>query len=61
MVDHLLRIALLHNHTIIHEDQLIGHVSGESHLVCDDDHGRLLVCKGADDLQHFSRQLRIQR
>ena len=52
--------ALFHNNSLIHEDDLVGHVPGKGHLVRDDDHGGLLLGQGADDLQDLPGQLGVQ-
>ena len=60
VLDDLMGWALLHNDAAIHEDDLIGHIPGEGHLVGDDDHGGLLLRQGADDLEHLTGELRVQ-
>ena len=61
MIDHLFSVTLLHNISIIHKYNLICHISGKCHLMCNDDHGRLLISKTTNYTKHFSGKLRIQR
>ena len=60
VVDDFFRLPLLHDIALIHEDDPICYISGEGHLMGDDDHGHLALRQGADDLEHLSGQLRIQ-
>ena len=59
--NHLSGISLLHNEAAIHENYLVGNITGERHLMGDDDHGGFLFCQRTDDLQDFAGKLRIQR
>ena len=61
VVDDLASRPLLHDDTAVHEDEVIGHIAGEAHLMGDNDHGHVLGRQIADDLQHLAGQLRIQR
>src|SRR5260370_8798224 len=38
LVEHLLGRALLDDDAVVHEDDAVGNIAGEAHLVGDDDH-----------------------
>ena len=59
MLNHLMGVARLHYHAVIHENQLICHIPGKCHLMGYDNHGGLLLCQSADNFQYLSRQLRV--
>ena len=59
--EHIGRRAVLQDPSVIHEDYLIGHISGKCHLMGHDDHGHMLLRQLLHDTEHFSRQLRVQR
>ena len=61
MVDDVRGTALLHDHAAVHEDDVVGHVAGEGHLVGDDDHRHVLRGEVTDDLEDLSGQLGIER
>ena len=52
--------ALLSNDAVIHEDDLVGHVSRKVHFVRNDDHRHILCGKLLDDLQNLARDLGIK-
>src|SRR5215471_16818037 len=52
---------LLHNNSFIHEDHMIGHLTGKTHLVCHHHHRHTFLGKLAHDLEHLADQLRIER
>ena len=54
MVDNLPGIPLLHNDAAIHKDNLIRDISGESHLMGDNNHGGFLFCQSPDNPQNFA-------
>ena len=58
---HLGRRALFYDQAAIHKDHAVGNVAGKSHLVRDDDHRRVLVCKLTNHLEHLARQLGVKR
>ena len=58
---YLLGRALFDDNAAVHEDDVIGNVAREGHLVRDNDHGGVLVGQLADDLEHFTGQLGIER
>ena len=53
--------AFLHNHARVHEQHVVGHIAGESHLVRNDNHGGVLVRERTDNAQDLARQLRVER
>ena len=55
------RSALLCNLPVIHEDDSIGHVASESHLVSNNHHRHSVSSKIAHDREHLADQLRIKR
>ena len=61
MFKDLLRRSLFENITVVKKNNLIRHIMGEFHLMRDNDHRCVARGESADDLQHFSRQLRVQR
>ena len=60
MIHDLVGGALLGNNALVHKDDLIGHLTGKSHLVGDDNHGGFLLCQLPDDLENLAGQFRIQ-
>ena len=56
----MLRGAFFDDDTVGHEDDLIGDVAGEGHLVGDDHHRDVEVLQGLDDLQDFAGELRVE-
>ena len=52
--------ALLRDDAAIHEDDPIGHIPGEGHLVGDDDHGGVPLGQAPDDLEHLAGELWVQ-
>ena len=50
VVDELFGRAFFHDHTAIHEQDVVGHIAGEVHLMGDNDHCRLMLGKHADDI-----------
>ena len=61
VIDHLIRRALFDDHALVHEDDLVGHIARECHLVRHDHHGHMLFGKRSDDLQHLLRELGVER
>ena len=55
------RRPFLDNPAVIHEDDPIGDVLGELHLVRDDQHGHAVGGEVADHVQHLADQLGIER
>ena len=45
MVNHLMRVSLLNNHTTIHEDHLVCNITRKSHLMCHNNHCGILLRK----------------
>src|SRR5262245_41116922 len=52
---------LLHDGALVHEQNPVGGVAGEAHLVADHDHRHAALAQGAHDLEHRAHQLRIER
>ena len=61
VVDDLFCRAFFHDHAAVHEEDAVGHVAGEVHLMGDDNHGGLAVGEVAQNAEDFAGQLRIQR
>ena len=61
VANHLIGGALLHDHAVGHEDDLIGDLAGECHLVSHHDHGHALVSKVAHNTQNLADHLRVER
>lgn len=53
--------ALFFNSPLVKEQDFSGDVTGEAHLMGDDDHGAPFFGQQANDFKHFANQLRIQR
>ena len=60
VVDELAGRAFLHHDAAVHEQDAVGHVPGEVHLMGDDDHGGLSVGEVAQDTEDFAGQLRVE-
>ena len=60
VVDEVVGGTLLHDDAAVHEDDLIGHIAREAHLVSDDHHGHVFGCQIADDAQHLAGELGVQ-
>ena len=61
MVEHLFGRALLHDEAAVHEDDAVGHVAGEAHLVGDHDHGHAALRQAFHDAQHVAHEFGVQR
>lgn len=61
VLDDLMRLPLLDNHAVVHENDPVGNVSGKRHLMRHDDHGHFLLGKRPDHAQHLARELGVQR
>ena len=59
-VKYVLRGAFFDDDTVGHEDDLIGDVAGEGHLVGDDHHRDVQILQGLDDLQDFPGEFRVE-
>ena len=53
--------ALLDDDAGIHEDDAVGDLAGEAHLVGDHDHRHAALGEVAHDLEHLADQLRVER
>src|SRR5438552_14604243 len=51
----------LHDDALVHEDDAVGHLAGETHLEGHDDHGHALAREVQHDVQHLVDDLRIER
>ena len=60
VVDELAGRAFLHHNAAVHEQDAVGHVPGEVHLMGDDDHGGLAVGEVPQDTEDFAGQLRVK-
>src|SRR5437899_2826656 len=56
-----LRVAGLHDHALVHEDDAVGDLAGEAHLVGDHDHGHALAGEVEHDVEHLVDDLGIER
>src|SRR5712691_5874305 len=56
-----LGLAGLHDHALVHEDDAVGDLAGEAHLVGDDDHGHALAGEVQHDVEHFVDDFGIER
>jgi hypothetical protein len=45
----------------VHHDDAIGDFSREIHFMGDYHHGHSIVCEVSHDVEHFARQLRVER
>ena len=54
------RRPLLDYDAAVHEDNIVRHIVREGHLMRDDYHGRVLLGKAADDLEHLAGKLRVE-
>ncbi len=61
VLDDLMRLPLLDDHAVVHENDAVCHVSGKRHLVRYDDHRHFLLSKRPDHAQHLARELGVQR
>ena len=59
--EHLAWRPAFHDHAGVHEHQLVGDLSGEPHLVGDDDHRHAFLGKLFHHREHFADQLRVKR
>ncbi len=50
MIDQFSGIPLFCNNSLIHKDDGIGNITGEIHLMGNNDHGSVAFCQRADDL-----------
>ena len=61
VVEELASAALFNNRSFVHEDHLIGDLTGESHLMGDDQHGHATYTgQLAHDVEHLVDHLRIE-
>src|SRR5215510_11332529 len=58
---HLLRRPLLHDHAMIHEDDAVGGVAREAHLVAHHQHGHAAAFELAHHVEYAAHQLGIER
>ena len=61
IIDDLGRWTLFHNHTTIHEHNMVGHIARKRHLVRNNNHGHVLFGQLANNAQHLLRQFRVKR
>ena len=61
VIDHVGGAAILHDDALVHEQHVVGHLTGELHLVRDDDHGGVARGERANDVEHLAGQLGIER
>jgi hypothetical protein len=54
------RWALLADHALVHEHHVVGHPSGEAHIVGDHEHGHALAGQLAHDVEHVAHQFRVE-
>ena len=59
-VEQLLRRPLLHDHPVLHEDDLVGDRAGEPHLVRDDEHRHPLLGQLDHHREHLPDQLGVE-
>ncbi len=59
--EEFLRVAGFDDHAAVHEDDAIGDIAREGHLVGDNDHGHALVRQLAHGREHFANELGVQR
>src|SRR5262249_27522276 len=59
--EHLLRMSFLDDHAVGHEDDAVGDVTREAHLVGHHHHGHTLARKPAHDAQDLAHKLGIER
>src|SRR5690606_11304135 len=55
------RRALLDNHAVVHEDDLVGDAAGKTHLVGHQDHRAAFVGEFLNHAQHLPDELGIER
>ena len=61
IAENFLRTALLDDDAAVHKDNTVGHVAGECHFMCDDDHGHVFLGELTDNTKNFTGQLRVER
>ena len=47
--------------TVVHEQDLIGHIARKVHFMCDDQHGHAVTSQLLHNSKYFANQFRIQR
>lgn len=60
IADDFFRRSFLDDLTVIHEDDMIGDLSGKRNLMGHNDHRTILFGELTDDVQYFLGELRIQ-
>ena len=58
--EYLLGRAFYGDEPVVHEDDPVGDVPGEAHLVGDDHHGDVLGCQVFDDFQDFAGEFGVK-
>jgi hypothetical protein len=61
VADDLVRVSLLDDDAVVHEDHPVRDLAREGHLVGDDDHRHALRGELAHDRQHVADELGVQR
>ena len=61
VIEHLIGRALLDDNAAVHEDDAIGHVAGEAHLVRDHDHRHAAARELLHDTQDIAHELGVER
>ena len=59
--DHLLWRSLFLDHAVVHEDDLISHLTRKADLVGNDDHSAVCAFQSPDNVEHLARQLGVER
>ena len=60
-VENVGRVSLFHDPPVVHEDQPVAHLTGELHLVRDDDHRHSGLGEIAHDDEHLADELGVER
>ena len=61
VVEEVVRVVLLDDLALIHEDHAVRHGFGEAHFVGDADHGDALIGHGDHHVEHLFDHLGIER